>query len=195
MSARKNSEKKTVVALLESQPIVLVGLMGAGKTCIGQRLALKLKLDFVDADAEIEAAADCTIDEIFSRYGEEAFRDGERRVIARLLAKPGRVIATGGGAFANPETRDNIRRHAISIWLKADLDILLKRVSRRSDRPLLKVGNKRQTLERLIKERYPSYAEADLTVESGAELPDTTVDSVIEAIGKHINDIQKGNGF
>lgn len=161
--------------------------MGAGKTCIGTRLARKLGMGFVDADDEIEAAADCTIEEIFTRYGEQAFRDGERRVIARLLEEEPRVVATGGGAFVNQETRDNVRRLGVSIWLKADIDVLLQRVSRRNNRPLLKNGDKRQTLERLIDERYPCYAQADLTVESGTESPDITVSKVIDAL-KTIDD-------
>lgn len=156
--------------------------MGAGKTCIGTRLARKLGMGFVDADDEIETAADCTIEEIFARYGEQAFRDGERRVIARLLEEEPRVVATGGGAFVSQETRDNVRRKGISVWLKADIDVLLQRVSRRNNRPLLKNGDKRQTLERLIDERYPTYGEADLTVESGNESPDITVTKVIEAL-------------
>lgn len=162
--------------------IVLVGLMGAGKTCIGKRLARKLGMPFVDADVEIEAAADCSIEEIFARYGEQAFRDGERRVIARLLDEAPRVVATGGGAFVSPETRENVRRQGISIWLKADLEVLLQRVSRRNNRPLLKNGDKRQTLERLMAERYPTYAEADFTVESGNESPDATVKKVLDAL-------------
>lgn len=156
--------------------------MGAGKTCIGTRLARKLGMDFVDADDEIETAADCTIEEIFTQYGEQAFRDGERRVIARLLEGAPRVVATGGGAFVSPETRENVHRLGISVWLKADIDVLLQRVSRRNNRPLLKNGDKRQTLERLIDERYPCYAEADLTVESGSESPDITVAKVIDAL-------------
>ena len=165
--------------------IVLVGLMGAGKTCIGRRLADRLGLEFVDADTEIEAAADCSIEEIFSRFGEQAFRDGERRVIARLLDGPPRVIATGGGAFVNDETRANIREAGVSIWLKADLDVLLQRVSRRNNRPLLKQGNKRKTLERLLAERTPYYAEADITVETGNESPDATVAKVVKALKRH----------
>jgi shikimate kinase len=164
--------------------IVLVGLMGAGKTCIGMRLAKKLGMEFVDADAEIESAADCTIEEIFERYGEQAFRDGERRVIARLLEEKPRVLATGGGAFMNTETRDNVRRSGISIWLKADLDVLLQRVSRRNNRPLLKKGNRRETLARLIEERYPSYETADITIETGNESPDATVDRVMSALAE-----------
>jgi shikimate kinase len=164
--------------------IVLVGLMGAGKTCIGMRLAKKLGMEFVDADAEIESAADCTIEEIFERYGEQAFRDGERRVIARLLEEKPCVLATGGGAFMNTETRDNVRRSGISIWLKADLDVLLQRVSRRNNRPLLKKGNRRETLARLIEERYPSYETADITIETGNESPDATVDRVMSALAE-----------
>ena len=187
MSAQIKSTKDPTKIIPGDKSIVLVGLMGAGKTCIGTRLARKLGMDFVDADDEIEAAADCTVEEIFTRYGEQAFRDGERRVIARLLAGEPRVVATGGGAFVNAKTRDNVRRMGISIWLKADIDVLLQRVSRRNNRPLLKNGDKRQTLERLIDERYPCYAEANLTVESGAESPDATVTKVIDAL-KTIDD-------
>ena len=164
--------------------IVLVGLMGAGKTCIGKRLAHKLGMPFVDADAEIETAADCSIEEI-DRFGEQAFRDGERKVIARLLEDTPRIVATGGGAFVNPETRKNVQQNGISVWLKADLEVLLQRVSRRGNRPLLKTGNKREILERLMAERYPSYAEADLTVETGDESPDRTVLKVLGALADH----------
>jgi len=170
---------------LDDRSIVLVGLMGAGKTCIGKRLATKIGLGFVDADAEIEAAADCTVEEIFARYGEQAFRDGERRVIARLLEGPRQVLATGGGAFVNPETRENVHRHGVSVWLCADLDILVQRVSRRNDRPLLRTGNPRETLERLIEQRYPCYAEADITVDTGNEPPDYTVEKVVDALNAH----------
>lgn len=182
MSAQNKPVKTPAQIIPPDKSIVLVGLMGAGKTCIGTRLARKLGMGFVDADDEIETAADCTIEEIFAQYGEQAFRDGERRVIARLLDGDPRVVATGGGAFVNQETRDNVRRRGISVWLKADIDVLLQRVSRRNNRPLLKNGDKRKTLERLIEERYPTYAEADLTVESGAESPDITVAKVIEAL-------------
>ncbi|MEX2453060.1 MAG: shikimate kinase [Rhodospirillaceae bacterium] len=167
--------------------MVLVGLMGAGKTCIGQRLAHRLGMEFVDADAEIEAAADCTVEEIFARFGEQAFRDGERRVIARLLGEKPRVIATGGGAFSSAETRANVREKGLSVWLRADIDVLLHRVSRRSNRPLLKQGNKRETLERLMTERYPFYAEADITVDTGSESPETTVGRVVEALKRHLD--------
>ena len=178
---------------LDDRSIVLVGLMGAGKTCIGKRLATKIGLGFVDADAEIEAAADCTVEEIFARYGEQAFRDGERRVIARLLEGPRQVLATGGGAFVNPETRVNVHRDGVSVWLKADLDILVQRVSRRNDRPLLKNDNPRATLERLIEQRYPCYAEADITVDTGNEPPDSTVEKVVDALNAHAAALTEDN--
>lgn len=162
--------------------IVLVGLMGAGKTCIGRRLAERLSCAFVDADEEIEKAAGCSVPDIFELYGETAFRDGERRVIARLLNDPPHVLATGGGAFIDPEVRQNIANTATSVWLRADLDLLLQRTSRRSDRPLLAQGDRRETLERLMAERYPVYAEADIVVDSAREVPDVTVERVLEAL-------------
>lgn len=162
--------------------IVLVGLMGAGKTSVGRLLAKRLDLEFIDADDEIEQAAQCSIEQIFESHGEAEFRDGERRVIARLLTGPTHVLATGGGAFMRKETRDAIRGRGISVWLRADLDLLLRRVSRRKNRPLLRNENPRQTLEKLIEERYPVYAEADIVVDSGDRPPGTIVDTVIESI-------------
>ena len=162
--------------------LVLVGLMGAGKTCIGRNLARRLDLPFVDADAEIEAAAGCSIEDIFALYGESDFRDGERRVIGRLLDGPIRVMATGGGAFMDPLTRRRIRERGISIWLRADLELLLSRVSRRNDRPLLKADDPRRVLERLIAERHPVYAEADIAVDSGREPPGRTLARLLDAI-------------
>jgi shikimate kinase len=144
--------------------LVLVGLMGAGKSSVGRRLAAAIGFDFVDADIEIEKAAGATIPEIFATHGEAAFRDGERKVIARLLEQPRIVLATGGGAYMNAETRQRIREKGVSIWLKADLDVLVKRCARRNHRPLLQNGDVRGTLERLMHERYPVYAEADYTV-------------------------------
>ncbi|MBM3541602.1 MAG: shikimate kinase [Alphaproteobacteria bacterium] len=162
--------------------IVLVGLMGAGKTCIGKRLAKRLGLPFADADAAIEKAAGCTIPEIFAQHGEAAFREGERKVISRLLDDPPHVLATGGGAFMDPETRARIKARAVSIWLRAELDVLLRRTARRSNRPLLNAGDPREVLERLMAVRYPVYAEADITVDS-ADLPaDVTVDKVMVAL-------------
>ncbi|MEP0709728.1 shikimate kinase [Parvibaculum sp.] len=162
--------------------IVLVGLMGAGKTTVGRRLARRLDLAFVDADAEIEEAAGETIPEIFERRGEAAFRAGERRVIARLLSGPPQVLATGGGAYMDPVTRANIAARGISIWLKADLDILMKRVGKRGDRPLLQNGDPRATMQRLMEERYPVYAEADITIESLEGPHDTIVETIVERL-------------
>lgn len=166
--------------------IVLVGLMGAGKSSIGRRLAQALELPFTDADAEIEAAAGLTIEEIFARDGEAAFRGGERRVIARLLDNPIQVLATGGGAFMDSDTRALIRARAISVWLRADLDLLLARVSRRNNRPLLKNGDPRSVLARLIDERYPIYAEADIVVDSLEGPPEATLVKVLDALGRFL---------
>ena len=168
--------------------IVLIGLMGAGKSCIGRRLATLLDLDFTDADAEIERAAGCTIEEIFERHGEAEFRDGERRVIKRLLGQAVQVLATGGGSFMDPGTREAIRDRAISVWLRADLDLLLKRTGRRNNRPLLKRGDPRTILERLMAERYPVYAEADIVVDSADGPPEVTVERVRAAVEGYLAD-------
>jgi shikimate kinase len=165
-----------------SRSIVLVGLMGAGKTNIGRRLANRLHLPFIDADSEIEAAADATIEEIFQRHGEAYFRDGERRVIARLLDGPVHVLATGGGAFINAQTRARIRQRAISIWLRADIELLLARVARRDNRPLLKDGDRRAILAALIEKRYPIYAEADIIVDSIDGPPELTLSQVLREL-------------
>jgi shikimate kinase len=167
-------------------PVVLVGLMGAGKTSIGRRLAARLDMPFVDADAEIEAAAGCTIEEIFERHGEAAFRDGERRVIARLLDGPPQIIATGGGAYMDPETRALIAERAIALWLRADLDTLVARTARRSNRPLLKNGDPRATLDRLVQQRYPVYAEANIVVDSHDCPPEETTQSVLTALTAYL---------
>jgi len=167
---------------LPERTIVLVGLMGAGKTAIGRRLAQRIDRAFTDADREIEEAAGCSIEDIFQRYGEPAFRDVERRVIARLMAEPPMVLATGGGAFMNPETRALIKQRGLSVWLRADLDLLVDRTSRRSNRPLLKAGPPREILARLIEERYPVYAEADIAVDSRDGPPEETVDRVLTAL-------------
>ena len=166
--------------------LVLVGLMGAGKSSVGRRLAQKLSLPFIDADAEIKSAAGCTIEDFFELYGEEDFRNGERRVIARLLDGPVQVIATGGGAFMNQETREKIRDSGISIWLKADLDTLVDRVSRRGGRPLLKDAAPTDVLNDLIETRYPVYAEADITVESGDGSTWDTVDRALDALDHYL---------
>lgn len=153
-------------AHLRGRNIVLIGMMGAGKTSVGRRLATALGLSFVDADAEIEQAANLTIAEIFSTYGEDHFRQGERKVIARLLAGGPQVLATGGGAFMNDETRAEIGRHAVSIWLKAALPLLLERVQRKADRPLLSEADPKAVMKRLLAVREPVYATADITVAS-----------------------------
>jgi shikimate kinase len=156
-----------LLAALGRRSVVLVGMMGAGKSSIGRRLAQRLGIGFVDADAEIEAAAGMTIAEIFSTYGEPDFRSGEARVIARLLDQGRQVLATGGGAFMNAETRAGIRAKGVSVWLKADFEVLMKRVKRRAtaDRPMLQ-GDPAQRIRQLMNERYPVYAEADVTVMS-----------------------------
>lgn len=154
---------------LADRSIVLVGLMGCGKTSIGKRLAGKLALPFVDADEEIERVAAKTISEIFVDYGEVFFRDRERKVIARLLEGGPQVLATGGGAYMHPETRATVSARGISVWLRAELPVLMRRVSKRDTRPLLKTGNPEATMRKLIEDRYPIYAEADITVESRDE--------------------------
>ena len=162
--------------------IVLVGLMGAGKSTVGRRLAAKLGLTFVDADEEIEKAAGCSIEDIFDIHGETAFRAGERRVIVRLLENPVHVLATGGGTFMDPDTRAHIRENAISVWLRVDLDLLVKRTSRRGNRPLLKQGDPREVLARLIAERYPVYEEAEIIVDSGDGPHETVVQKILERL-------------
>jgi shikimate kinase len=166
--------------------IVLIGMMGAGKSCIGRRLAARLGLSFIDADQEIAEAAGCPISDIFALHGEAAFRDGERRVIARLLEDSVHVLATGGGAFMDDRTRAKIREQAISVWIRADIDILLRRVSRRSTRPLLQQGDPRQVLEKLIAERYPVYEKADIIVDSVDAPPEVTVDRVLEELTAYL---------
>ena len=165
-----------------SRTIVVVGLMGAGKSKVGRRLALRLGLPFFDSDREIETAAGETIEEIFANRGERVFRAGERRVIARLLAQPVHVLATGGGAFMDPATRELVARRGVSLWLRADLDVLVSRVLRRSNRPLLKQGDPRVILAELIERRYPLYAEADVVVDSGEGSPEATVTRAIAAL-------------
>jgi shikimate kinase len=162
--------------------IVLVGLMGAGKTKIGRRLATRLNLPFFDSDTEIEAAAGETIEEIFRNRGEEVFRDGERRVIARLLTQPVHVLATGGGAFMDPATRALISRRGVSVWLRADLDVLAARVARRNNRPLLQQRDARAVLAELIERRHPIYAEANVTIDSGEGPLELTTVRVIAAL-------------
>jgi shikimate kinase len=162
--------------------VVLVGMMGAGKSSVGRRLAARLDVAFRDADSEIESAAGCSISDIFERFGEDSFRDGERKVIERLLAEAPHVMATGGGAFADPQTRARIKACAVSIWIKAPVDVLLSRVSRRDTRPLLRNGDPREILERLLAERAPIYGEADLTVDSEDGPHHASVERIVAAL-------------
>lgn len=182
--ARRSIAKdaETAAELLGNRTIVLVGLMGAGKSSVGRRLAEKLEMGFVDADHEIEAAAGKTIPEIFTDHGEDYFREGERRVITRLLENGKQVLATGGGAFMNAETRQKINQNGVSIWLKADLDVLLKRVAKRNDRPLLQGNDPAGVMQKLIDQRYPVYATADITVESRDVQHGQMVNDVIKAM-------------
>ena len=168
----------------QNRSVILIGLMGAGKTTIGRRLAARLGIAFVDSDAEIEAAAGLSVQEIFDKYGEKAFREGERKVMLRLLSGPAQVIATGGGAFLDGTIRGVVAEYGTSVWLKATLPVLLERVSRRDHRPLLKTGDPEEILDRLMSERYPIYAEADIVVESGAGPHHVVVDQIIEQLSR-----------
>jgi shikimate kinase/3-dehydroquinate synthase len=184
--AARSPRAGSLVTALGRRPIVLIGLMGSGKTSTGRRLAQTLGIGFVDSDAEIEAAAGMPITEIFAQHGEAHFREGERRVIERLLREGPRVLATGGGAFMDAETRARIALSGISIWLKADHDVLWRRVSKRSHRPLLHGDDPEQILRRLMEERYPVYASADITVISRDGPQDLTVEDVIEGIERFL---------
>src|ERR1700691_88082 len=177
-----------VAAALSGRSVVLVGMMGAGKTSVGKRLAAKLGLPFADADAEIEAGAQLTISEIFERFGELYFRHGERKVIACLLNGGPLVLATGGGAFMNATTCQNIAKYGVSIWLKPSFDILLARVRKKSNRPLLKTADPEVTLRRLLEERSPIYALADFTIESVDAAHDSVVDAILRRLDATLRD-------
>ncbi len=181
---RGEALERAVVRKLAGRSVVLVGMMGAGKTSVGKRLSVRLGLDFIDADAAIEAAAGLTIPEIFARHGEPHFRDGERRVISRLLGERQRVLATGGGAFMNKATRERIAETSISVWLKADADVLLRRVRKRSNRPMLNTPDPEDTLKRLMAERYPIYALADVTVISRDGPHEAVVDAILDELDR-----------
>jgi shikimate kinase len=184
-----------LVAVLGRHSVVLVGMMGAGKSSVGRRLAGRLGLPFVDADTEIEKAAGMSIPEIFSNHGEPYFRAGEARVIARLLEGGPQVLATGGGAFMNVDTRAAIRTNGLSVWLRATLEVLNRRIKRRADRPLLKDSDPVETLRRLIEERYPVYAQADLTVESREVPHETIVDEIVAGLrGRLVPAADRGAG-
>ena len=179
---------ETIRQRLAKRSIVLVGLMGAGKTAIGRKVAAALSLRFVDSDHEIENVSRMTVPELFERYGEAEFRALERRVIGRLVKDGPQVVATGGGAFMNDQTRRLIGRHGLSVWLKADLDILMDRVAKRQNRPLLKTADPRATMARLMDERYPVYALADVTVKTRDEKREIIADEVIEAVATLLAD-------
>ena len=182
---KKDDRQGRLLAIREAlgpRSIVLIGLMGAGKTAVGRRLANRLDLPFIDADTEIEVAAGASISEIFAEHGEAYFRQGERKVIARLLENGPQVLATGGGGYMNPDTRANIEAHALSVWLKADIKVLMKRVGRRDNRPLLVAGDPEKVMKKLMEERYPIYAQADVTVESRDVPHDVIVGAVIDAL-------------
>jgi shikimate kinase len=185
--ANSVSQETDIVAALGQRSLVLVGMMGAGKSTVGRRLAMRLGLPFLDADTEIEAAAGMSISDIFEVHGEPHFRDGEARVIARLLEGASKVLATGGGAFLREETRTRIGEKAVSIWLKADAEIIMRRVKRRPDRPLLRTPDPAATIERLIAERDPVYQQADLTIASRDVPHDKIVDECIDALHGHLH--------
>ncbi len=162
--------------------VALVGMMGAGKSSLGRRLATRLGVEFRDADGEIEQAAGCSINEIFARFGEPAFRDGERKVIARLLTQPPHVLATGGGAFADDDTRARIKADAVSVWINVPLEVLVNRVGRRDTRPMLKNGDPAEIMARLYREREPLYAEADLKVNSEDGPHQASVERIVDML-------------
>ncbi len=182
----REQKRDELLRLLAGRPIVLVGMMGAGKTTVGRRLANRLGRHFVDSDEEIETAAGMSIEDIFASHGEADFRAGEARVIARLLKDQDIVLGTGGGAFVNPETRALVKAEAVSVFIRAEFELLFARVSRRSNRPLLKTANPRETLRKLIEIRYPIYAEADVTVVSTDVPQDQVAAEVIDALLAHL---------
>ncbi len=188
LSPRPDSAIRAVDILrhLGPRPIVLTGMMGAGKTVMGRRLAVHLGLDFVDSDLEIESAAGMSIADIFARHGEPFFRDRENRVVGRLIGGGPRVVATGGGAFIHPATRAAIKSGSVSVWIRADFDVLMRRVRKRSNRPLLRTPDPEGTLKRLMADRYPVYAEADVTVESRDCSQEIMVDHMAAALARYL---------
>ncbi len=181
-----NIDRAALLERLGERSIVLVGLMGAGKTAIGRKVAASLGLAFIDSDQEIEDVSRLTIPELFELYGEPEFRALEQRVIARVLEGGPQVLSTGGGAYMNAGTREAVRERGVSIWLKADLDLLMERVSKKQNRPLLRNDNPRAVLERLMNERYPVYAGADITVVTRDERKEVIAVEVIEALERHL---------
>ncbi|MCK5549395.1 MAG: shikimate kinase [Hyphomicrobiaceae bacterium] len=184
--ADNESRVKAIRKSLGSGSVVLIGLMGAGKTAIGRRLATRLGVNFIDADTEIEQAAGKSISDIFTDHGETHFRNGERRVITRLLGDGPQVLATGGGAYMNDETRKTIAESGVSVWLKADLKVLMERVVRRDHRPLLKTKDPEAVMKRLMDERYPVYSSSDVMVRSRDVPHEVIVDEIMAALAKHL---------
>ncbi len=182
----RDEDARRIREALGDRSIVLVGMMGAGKSSVGRRLAMRLGLPFSDADTAIEEAAGMPIPEIFAARGETEFRDGERRVIARLLAEGPRVLATGGGAYMSQETRDRVAVLGLSIWLKADFDVLMRRVRKRSNRPLLQTADPEGTLRRLIADRYPIYGQAEITVHSRDVPHEIVVGEIMSALSRRL---------
>lgn len=184
--------EEALLSGLGDRCIVLVGMMGSGKTSVGRPLAARLGLDFADADAGIEEAHRMTVPEIFARHGESYFRDAERKVVERLLADGPKVVATGGGAFMNSETRLQIKDNGVSVWLKADFDVLIRRVRRRGNRPLLKLPDPDRALRKLIEDRYPTYALADVTVLSHDGSHEMVAAETIQALTRYFVSTQSG---
>ena len=195
MTATGIADKMTgLLERLGSRSIVFVGLMGAGKTAIGRRVAASLSLPFVDSDQEIENVSRMTIAELFDRYGEAEFRSLEQRVILRILEGGPQVLSTGGGAFINAQTRAAIEARGLSVWLRAEIDTLMERVSKKQNRPLLKTADPRGTLERLMMERHPVYALADLTVATRDEHKEVIAAEVVDALARHLEARPGGEG-
>ncbi len=175
---------------LKNKPIVLVGMMGAGKTSLGRRLALILGRKFIDSDVEIEHAAGMNISDFFKTHGESDFRKGEAKVIARILSEKNTIIGTGGGAFMNDETRALIKSKALSIWISADFEILFERISRRPTRPLMQTDNPRQTLKNLIEQRYPTYEKADIKITSADVPHEVVIEQILVAVKNYFEDLE-----
>lgn len=188
-----STDPSSSAPFVPAKTLVIIGMPGSGKSSVGRKLAARLAIPFFDADHEIETAARMSIEQIFERFGEAEFRQGERRVIARLLEQPTHVLATGGGAFTDPETRVLMRAKTLSIWLRVDIETLLERTSRRSDRPLLKHGNPRETLQKLLAERAPLFAEADITVDSDNRPAEETAERVLKALSAFAQGTKTGS--
>lgn len=182
----KEKPKRYSASLVLPKTLVLVGMMGAGKSSIGWRLARKLGVHFHDTDQEVERAAGCSVADIFETWGEKAFRDAERRVIRRLLSGPTQIVSTGDGAFIDDESRNIIKKNALSLWLRANPEVLYERVIRRDTRPLLFEGDARLILEEMVEKRYPLYGNADLIVESNDDAHEATVEKIMDVLKTHI---------